>query len=71
MFFNFIKFCTYLILILILSTGTYNYLSNGLLGNNCLSDEIKMIKLNNLCKLNWITMFSLANKRDMTKLNLL
>ena len=54
-----------------MSTGTYNYLSNGLLGNNCLSDEIKMIKLNNLCKLNWITMFSLANKRDMTKLNLL
>ena len=53
------KFCIAILVMLFLTSGGYNLLSNDSLGDDC--NEI--ITNEDDCELNWITRFSLVNKR--------
>jgi len=39
LFFDFMKYCMFLLLILVLSAGSYNIFSNAILGEDCISIE--------------------------------
>lgn len=50
---------------LFLTSGGYNLLSNSSLGDNCSETTSSPDE----CRLNWITRFSLVNKRFFYELN--
>ena len=63
----------FFLLVLLLSTSAYNIFSNVMLGTGCHSlDELqknsKIITKELKCEKNWITIFSLANKRTQGNL---
>ncbi|KRX01039.1 hypothetical protein PPERSA_09645 [Pseudocohnilembus persalinus] len=75
LFFEFIKQCGFVLFALLLTSGSYNYLSNSL-GSDCtdqtIQEQIQNNEQNiNYCENDWITHFSLANKSQMLNLNYL
>lgn len=70
MFFEFIKYSIYMLIVLILSAGSYNFFSNSQ-GADCLTqDELVSGEHNdNQCVSTWATKISLANKRRNQDMN--
>lgn len=67
LFFEFIKYCGYFLIILLLSGGSYNFFSNAL-HPDCKEPSADG-EVENHCNLNWISRFSLADKRHDGPLN--
>ncbi|KRX05998.1 hypothetical protein PPERSA_01076 [Pseudocohnilembus persalinus] len=64
LFFEFIRYSAIFLCVLILSIGSYNFFSNGYL-NGCTDEQFSQ----NQCERNWISIFSLPNKRFNTEFN--
>lgn len=66
LYFHFIKYCITILVIITLTSGEYNLLSNYY-GGDCVDNDIANIEKHMsdnkiLCIKDWISMFSLANK---------
>lgn len=65
LFFDFCKYCIIILLILFVTSGDYNIITNIAYGNDCeYTTDSTQVSNKNFCVLNWITRASLANKRN-------
>ncbi|EAR96852.2 kinase domain protein (macronuclear) [Tetrahymena thermophila SB210] len=70
-FYTFLKYQIYIVFAIIISSSSFNILSNALLGCDCLPDD--MIdeydpEAAEVCQLSWSTYFSMANKRNLPQI---
>ena len=64
LFFCYLKYCIFLLVIMIISSGFYNLVSN-LINHDCITPKEALTKnIENFCNYNILNLFSLANKRN-------
>ncbi|KAL4510023.1 hypothetical protein ABPG72_010216 [Tetrahymena utriculariae] len=70
-FYTFLKYQIYIVFAIIISSSSFNVLSNALLGSDCIPDEmIDEYDPNSteVCQLSWSTFLSMANKRNLPQI---
>ncbi|KRX03774.1 hypothetical protein PPERSA_04282 [Pseudocohnilembus persalinus] len=67
LYFDYIKFCIVLLLCQLLTSGAYSLFTNYFKGDDCVNDG-EITNVYDQCNKDWITMFSIGNKRSKENL---